>query len=175
MKSPAVKCLLLLRTHYSMCTSKHYIYSKANSSSFHFTAHQKLFGFFFFLSGLSFSLPRVPAAISHLPCLGMTNLSIIHFVLMIFYCLHLFQSHIFLCVFCNRLIAPSGDKTSSSTTLSLMRASWLKIKKTNLTSPGRAIYWVEGFGPWSCNGKGCGVPISPLPTFTPLLPPSPLT
>lgn len=48
MKSPAVKCLLLLGTHYSMCTSKHYIYGKANSSSFHFTAHQKLFGFFFF-------------------------------------------------------------------------------------------------------------------------------
>lgn len=45
-------------------TSKDCLYSKANLSSFHFTAHQKMF--IFFLSGSSFRIPLI----NYLFCIG---------------------------------------------------------------------------------------------------------
>lgn len=104
-------CLALYRIRYRIDTSKARLYSKANSSGFHFTAHKKMF--IFFLTGSSFRLPLI----NYLFCTS----DII--------CLHLYLNHF---LFAAEWLAPP----ETNKVLKQLQAEWgnldnvLKKKKS---------------------------------------------
>lgn len=116
-------------------------------SQFHFTAHQKIF--IFFLSGSSSRIPLI----NYLFCIGD------------FICLHCF-----LCVL-QQNDWPRWGQIKFLNNFKLYEVTWImyckKKERANITHP--CCMFCRRLGPWSCNSKGYGVPISHTP------PPSPLT